>query len=106
MKVKVDLDFLVNNQICLIIFVLHGKWRSIGGEGPGRVTRCAGMSSVCCSLIFDSWRFGHLGLRLIGFGIDRFHLTVGLVDFMTPLAVLSPSLLRCNPINSVWGEYV
>ena len=71
-------------------------WRSWKG------TRCAGMSSVCCSLIFDSWRFGHLGLWLIGFGIDRFHLTVGLVDFMTPLAVLSPSLLRCNPINSVW----
>ena len=50
-------------------------------------------------------------VRPLGTLIDWILLLIGsispldLVDFMTPLAVLSPSLLRCNPINSVWGEY-
>ena len=71
MKVKVDLDFLVNNQICLIIFVLHGKWRSIGGEGPGRVPGVRGclVCAVASSLTVGGsaiWDSDWLDLVLIG----------------------------------------
>lgn len=101
-----ELDFLANNKICLDNFVLDGKWRSIGGEGSGRVT---GVWGCLVCVVVSSLTVGVRPFRTL---IDLiwlligFHLTVGLVDFMTRLAVLSPSQLRCNLINSVWGEYV
>lgn len=94
------------NKICLNNFVIDGKWRPIGGgEGSGRVPDVWGclVCAVALSLTVEVRPFGTL--------IDWIWLLIGsispldLVDFMTPLAVLSPSLLRCNPINSVWGEY-
>ena len=71
-------------------------------EGVPGVWGCL-VCAVASSLTVEVRPFGTL--------IDWIWLLIGsispldLVDFMTPLAVLSPSLLRCHPINSVWGEY-